>query len=637
LVVTRKTDTLPSDTAPSVTQDGSGVRSLPAVALVVASCLLAWVETGSIDASDWLLYAVLAALLLGVIALTGSVLRPLPAAVAGLALLLAYSGWQAVTIAWSALPALARDDALLTLFYAVVTAIGLLSVRSRLDRAIVVAAVAAGSGALALAMGVVLRFGGRPEDYFGDQRLTYPVSYTNGAAAMFLIGFWPALVVAARRSLPLVVRGVALGAAAATMSGWLLTQSKGAGIALAISTLAMLVVARDRLRLVLPELIVAAIVGLQFDPLTAPFSADGLLGLRAAARHAGGVLLWTSAVAAVIGFVYALVDRRFELPPRASSLVRRLALALVVVAAIAIPVSFFASVDHPSRYAADKWSAFKHNPSHETATTHFGSLGSNRYDFWRVGLHEFAHHPIGGIGGRGYGPAYLVARHSGETPARAHSFELDALSELGIVGFVLLLGGLVPFFVLVALGAWRGDLASTAAFGTAAYFVVHGSADWLWTIPAVGLPFFLLLGTACASPRGPRLGTVAVAGVATASFLVAFLAFAPPWLSARLTSHALETSSSPAGDLRWARRLDPLSVEPYLVEASVATTPAAALPRLQRAADKEPRAVEVRYQLGLGYLRVHRLAAARRELRAALRLEPGEPSIERALSRIQHR
>jgi hypothetical protein len=618
-------------------QDGFGVRSLPAVVIVVGSCLLAWVETGSIDASDWLLYSVIAALMLGVVVLTGSVLRPHVAAMAGLALLLSYAGWQAVTVAWSALPALARDDVLLTLFYAIVAAIGLLSVRSQLDRAIVVAAVAAGSGVLALAMGAVLRFGARPEDYFGDQRLTYPVSYTNGAAAMFLIGLWPALVLAARRSLPPLVRGLALGAAAATMSGWLLTQSKGAGVALAISTLAMLVVARDRLRLLVPGLIVGVVVGAQFDPLTAPFAANGQLALRADARHAGAVLLWTSAAAAAAGLVYALIDRRLELGPRGLRLVRGLALALVVAAAIAVPVAFFVSVEHPGRYAADKWAAFKHHPTHETATTHFGSLGSNRYDFWRVALHEFTQHPLGGIGGRGFGPAYLIERRSGETPARAHSFELDALSELGIVGFVLLLGGLVPFFVLVTIGAWRGDLTSTAAFGTAAYFVVHGSADWLWTIPAVGLPFFLLLGTACAPSRGPRLGTLPVACVATASFLAATLVFAPPWLSARFSSQALESSSSRAADLRWARRLDPLSVEPYLVEASIAPTPAAALPALLKAAEKEPRAVDVRYQLGIGYLRARRLGAARRELRAALRLEPGEPSIERALSRAQHR
>jgi hypothetical protein len=41
-----------------------GVSALPVVAAVAGGCLLAWVETGSIDAGDWLIYAVFAALLL---------------------------------------------------------------------------------------------------------------------------------------------------------------------------------------------------------------------------------------------------------------------------------------------------------------------------------------------------------------------------------------------------------------------------------------------------------------------------------------------------------------------------------------------------------------------------------------------
>jgi tetratricopeptide (TPR) repeat protein len=163
---------------------------------------------------------------------------------------------------------------------------------------------------------------------------------------------------------------------------------------------------------------------------------------------------------------------------------------------------------------------------------------------------------------------------------------------------------------------------------------VHASADWIWTIPAVGVPFFALLGTACAArePRpAPRL---AGAAVAVGSAAVALVLFAPPWLSATLSSSALDGSSSPDADLRWSRRLDPLSVEPYVVAASLASTPAEAIPPLQKAARKEPRSVDQRFQLGLAYLRANQRAAARRELEAALRLEPGEPSIERALRRV---
>ena len=59
-------------------------------------------------------------------------------------------------------------------------------------------------------------------------------------------------------------------------------------------------------------------------------------------------------------------------------------------------------------------------PRNETTSTHLLTLGSNRYDFWRVAIHQFREHPVGGIGARGFRVAYLGARRSPETPARAH-------------------------------------------------------------------------------------------------------------------------------------------------------------------------------------------------------------------------
>lgn len=432
----------------------------------------------------------------------------------------------------------------------------------------------------------------------------------------------------------MLARAGGLAAAAAVGCGWLMTQSKGGGIALAVSAIVLFGVARERLRLVVPAAIVTALVGSQFSPLTAAYGEGGST-LHNAARHAGTTLLLVTAAAAAAGAAYALLDRQYALPPHARMLAGRLALAAVVVAAVAVPVAFFATVHHPGRFVADKWSAFKHQPEHDTAATHFASLGSNRYDFWRVALDKFERHPVAGIGGRGFGPAYLIARRSGETPARAHSLELDALSELGVVGFLLLVAGLAPLVALVAVGAARGDAPATAALGTTAYFLVHASADWIWTIPAVGLPCFLLLGIGVVPGSQPPLGRRARATIATLAVLAALLAFTPPWLSARLSAQALN-SGSPS-DLRWARRLDSLSVEPYLVRAAIAPAPAAALPPLQAAVRKEPRSADLRFELGLAYERAGRRVAARRALEAALRLEPGEDSIERALKRAGRR
>jgi O-antigen ligase len=612
--------------------DESVARSLPAIALLVLTGVLAWTETGSIEARDWLFYAILASLLLAVVLAAGVAVVPPRAAIVGLGALLLFAVWQSISIAWSPLPSLARDEALLTLFYAAVLAVAILTVRGRAEGLVVTAGVAALGGGLALATAIAVRFGNDPAPYFvGDGRLAWPVTYPNGDAAIFLIGLWPALVLAAERRLPSLLRGLALGAAAAALAGWLLTQSKGGGIGLAASVIVVLAVSPQRLRLLVPTAIAAVLVGPQFRPLTAPYHAG--TDFTSAARHGAFTLFWLAAAAVVAGTAYAVLDRRIEVSARAQRVAGVAVSALALVAMAGAVAAFFTSVDHPRRFASDKWEAFKHLPTDEQAQTHFVSLGSNRYDFWRVALHEFTHHPVAGIGARGFGPAYLVEGRSTETPARAHSVELDALSELGVPGLLLLVVGLGgPLFVCFRRLRLREPTA-TAAFAASAYWIVHASGDWNWTIPALGIPFFVLLGAGAAGRAGALRPVVAWtgAGIAVAA---AVLAFAPPWLSARLSDQALESSSSRESDLRWARRLDPLSVQPYFVEAQTAATPAAAVGPLHKAVDKQPRSAEARYELGLAYARAGRPAEARTQLRLALALSPRAEEIRDALSTL---
>ncbi|MFL5920685.1 MAG: O-antigen ligase family protein [Gaiellaceae bacterium] len=614
-------------------RDAAAARSLPAVALLAATAVLAWAETGSIDAADWLLYAILAALLLALVLAVGVAAVPPRAALVGLGALVLLAVWQAISAAWSPLPSFARDDALLTLFYVAAFAVALLTVRGHTEGLIVIAAVAALGGGLAVATALAIRYGSDPSTYFvGDGRLAWPVTYPNGDAAIFLIGLWPAIVLAAERRLPSLLRGLALGTATGALAAWLLTQSKGGGVGLAASAIVVFAVTPQRLRLLVPAAIAAALVGPQFGPLTAPFNAGN--GFAEVARHGAFTLLWLVAAAIAAGTAYAVLDRRIDVSERTRRIAQVAVAALVVAAAVAAVAAFFASVDHPRGFAADKWDAFKHLPRTEQAQTHFVSLGSNRYDFWRVALLEFRDHPLAGIGARGFGPAYLVEGRSSETPARAHSVELDALSELGVPGLLLLVAGLGGPLVVCFRRLRVREPTATAAFAAAAYWVVHASGDWNWTIPALGLPFFVLLGAGAAGRAGSLRPAVAwaAAGLAVA---VAVLAFAPSWLSARLSGQALESSASRATDLRWARRLDPLSVEPYFVEAQTAPTAAAALSPLRKAVEKEPRSAEARYELGLAYARAGRRRLARAELRQALALSPRAEEIRAALRRVQ--
>jgi hypothetical protein len=615
----------PADRPPSFAGANELVRSLPVVCATAAALTLAWRLDGSILAPDWLPYAIVVALLAATVLFSsaGRISRlPLFSA----ALLAAFGLWTGFSAYWSPSPALARDEFLLTTLYAFSLVLPALTLQTERSRQIALTAVAFALGASAVAIALVASFGASPGSLYADGRLTAPISYVNGQAAFFLIGLWPALAIAARSGSNVLVRAFGLGFAVAMLAGWLSTQSKGGAVAVVISAVVVFAAAPGRLRLLVPALVAVVLVAPQYDGLTAGFGAQGA---DAPARHAGEIALVLFLVGLVLGAAYALVDNRIAVPAR----VRRgaavaVAAGLAIAAGVAI-VQVALRVDEPRDFLSDKWASFKQLPTEETGSSHLLSLGSNRYDFWRVSLDGFAEHPLAGVGGRGFGAEYLEHARSNETPVRAHSLPLDALLETGVVGFALLLG----FFAVAAAGIAmrRGALAGTAALGTLAYFAVHASGDWVWTFPAIGIPVFLVLGIALASggsrPLPPRVALAAGAAVVGAALLL----FAPPWLSGRVTDR-VSAGDAPVSSLDWARRLDPLSLEPLLVEARLASTPAQAVTPLERAVEKEPRNAGVRYLLGLAYLDAGRNEDARAELLEAGRLYPRSDEIRRAIA-----
>jgi len=605
------------------------VRALPVVALLVVMWRLAWSEHGSIAAGDWLVYAVLAAFVLATVLFSGAAVLPARPALVALGLLVAFSAWEALSLAWSPVPSLARDDALLTLLYALVLATPLVTLRSDKERIVALGVLLAGLTLLGLAVALKLRFGAHPLDLYDGGRLNFPIGYANAQPGLLLVGFWPAVVLASQRAAPAAARSLSLGAAVALLAVSLAAQSKGSAFGLAISAIVFFAVFPGRLRSLVPTLLAAGLVGAAFYPLTEPFRARGDAAAGDAIRTVGTTVLWLTAAAIALGLVYALYDRRLELSERARSLAGRVALGVLLVALVGGLAGFFVKVDHPLGFAGDKWRSFRHLPGREQTSTHLLTLGSYRYDFWRVALIEFKRHPLDGVGSRGFATAYLQERRTPETPERAHSLPLEVLSENGLVGFALLAGALAIPFRLVARRAKHAYAA--AALGGAVYWLAHASVDWIWTFPAVGIPFFLALGIGASgddqgglrSPLRWVTGLVAV--------LLALFAFAPPWLSARLVPHATSNPGSAGTDLRWAHRLDPLSPDPLFTEADLATSPAKAIAPLEEAVRMEPRAVEAQYRLAIAYLSAGRHPDARRHLLEALRLDPGDPLILEAL------
>ena len=598
----------------------TAVRVLPSTAIAAASFCLAWFATGSIDAADWLPYAALGGLLVLVVAVSGGARRPGAAELGAIAALVALAGWAAISLSWSAVPSLARDEALLTLFYAVVFLLPLITLTGPSDRVLASAAIALSAPALALGAALVLRFGTDQGDHFyWGRRLSFPISYPNALAAALLIGFWPALVLSADRRRQVLVRSCSLAGATAIAAASLTAQSKGSIAAMIVSCALLFGLSPLRLRLLVPTAAALGLTAVAYRPLTEPFRTGSVGDIR----HAGTTILVLTALGAVAGLVYAVADQRLAVGPRALRFVRLAVGALAVVAATACIAVFFTQVYH-SGWFGDQWRSFKHERPVGQASSHLLQLGSYRYDFWRVALDEFKDHPLAGIGSRGFGPAYLQHRHGPETPARAHSVELDALSELGLVGLVLLACALVLPLIRIVSRMRARDPAATAAFAGAAYWLTHASVDWIWTVPACGVGFFLLLGVGAAAGEEARLGRRARLGVAAAA-VVAVLLFVPPWLSARFTDR---------GDFAAAKALDPLSVDPYRLEASEAASPRAAAKQLEAAVRKEPRVADLRYELGLAYAREHKPRQARAALLEARRLAPGDPQIAAALKRL---
>jgi hypothetical protein len=593
--------------------------------LVAVAWRLAWSVHGSIQAGDWLSYAVLVALVVATVLLSGAGVLPRAPALLALGLLAAYAAWQALSLTWSPLPDLARDEALLTLLYAFAFAMPLVTLRSGADRLVALAVLVGGLALLALAIALKLRLGSHPLDLYESGRLNVPIPYANAQPGMLLVALWPAIVLAARRATPLPLRGLALGAAVALLAVSLAAQSKGSALGLALSAIVFFAASPGRLRALVPAVLALGLTAAAFYPLTEPFRANGDAAVRDAIRSVGTTVLWLTAVAVALGLVYAAVDRRITLSERTRVLTGRAVLATVVLVVVGAVAGFLVSVNHPVGFFGDKWRSFKHLPGREQTSTHLLSLGSNRYDFWRVALVEFKRHPLDGTGAHGFPVAYLQQRRSPETPERDHSLPLEALSEGGIVGFALLAGALGLALALVATRLRRASAA--AALGGAVYWLGHSSVDWIWTFAAVGIPFFLLLGIGAAGDDRGRLRPRLRRPAGALAVVLALLAFAPPWIAARLVAHAEDNPAAAAGDLRWAHRLDPLSLDPLLVKADLAPDPASSIPPLEDAVRMQPRAVEAQYRLGIAYLAAHRRGEARRRLRTALRLDPGDKVI----------
>jgi UDP-GlcNAc:undecaprenyl-phosphate/decaprenyl-phosphate GlcNAc-1-phosphate transferase len=563
--------------------------------------------------------------------------------------------WSLLSTSWARAVEAATVDANRWLAYAALLLLLLVLTRSRRHGALLL--IAAGVGIAAVGGTVLVRMlGSDPNALFVAGRLNLPLGYINGEGCVFAMGCWLSLALAERRQ-PLLA-GVGAAATVAMASLALLSQSRGAAIATFAAVIVVLVVVPGMRRRTLALAVVAAGVAAASGPVLDVYSM-GQTTLSPSVAHsaAGAVLIYSALAGLAWGLISALglaIQRRGNRP---SALLRRAATVLTVVIIAAPVIAGIARLPSIERTVSNQWHAFvdlsvSTTASSTTTQTRLLSGAGNRYDYWRVAWHVFKSHPVAGVGAGNYTAYYFEQRRTEEAIQNPHSIELQTLSELGIVGallLALLVGG-------VGLGAWRLCRSArhstidrtliVAAVGVAFVWLVDTSGDWMHLLPgvtaiALAAAVVLLRGgddtpTATREARPRRLPLRGLAGAAAVAFVL--VVCGASLLRAELVQRFLDSAQSELGshpasailNAQRALRLDGENLNAYYIEAAGQARfdrAAAARSELLAAAHEDPQDFVTWVLLGDLEVRLRDFRSAQRFYGTARTLDPNDPAV----------
>jgi tetratricopeptide (TPR) repeat protein len=637
--------------------------AVPALAAIVLFVVWATSQAGY-PLTHWAPGALIVPALL-LIALLAAPLRltNIPLAVKlALACLAAYTALSFLSILWAATPGLAWEGANRTLLYLMVFALFALWPGRGASAALLVGVWT--FALIALAVYVAVRVdtatGSSYQALFSGERLSYPVGYPNATAAQWLMAFWPALLLARGNRLPWAVRGLLAAGAVVLADVALLSQSRGSLYSLVPMIVLVFAFVPERLRTFATAVPIALGIGVTAPLVLRVGDRLGSGHSASAATHTAVAAMFLAAllVGVLVGLGGAFESHR-SLSVEQGRALRRVVAAIALGTLIAVLAGGLVAAGNPVTRVRHSWESFEGGYSTTSGGDRLLSgLGSNRYDFYRVALHEFIAHPILGIGVDNYQQSYLRLGRSEETPHYPHSVELRTLTQTGLLGALLAVLGLGA----ALLAGWRamrlerdplGGTVAAAALSGFAYWALHGSFDWFWEFAGLGAPAFALLGIACsfspprsaataenASPtRSPSRLLVPALGIFAT---LAVLSLAAPWLSERqIQSAARIWPKAPLAAyarLEDAAKLNPLSDRAYLVLGSIALRFgdfARAEHAFSRALKRVPDDAYAALELGAIASEAKDRGRALVLLRRAAHLNPRDPLTHEALETVQ--
>lgn len=458
-----------------------------------------------------------------------------------LALLFSLGVWIAASLVWTRSVGLGVLELQRLLVYLTGVGAAAILIRPRTARTLVLG-VFLGTSTVAI-WGLVsyLLTRERPADVFQGAFLHRPLGYANGMAIVTVIALLLALGIFADSTsrLERMSAGVAVVPLASALA---LTGSRAAWGALFVGAGITIALTRTRARTI------TGWVGILLVPAAAVLllSATDPTSSRitgAVADQLGDRLLAAVAVLTALAVVPALlVERRPVANVRRAQRGRlRVALVVTLVAAILVGLAVRAP-----------------------------DLAGDRPTYWSVAVDEFSERPLLGSGAGTYAQVWLERRPVEASVRDAHSIVVEALSELGVVGFVLvsiLLGA--PLVWGVRARCRPLVPAATGAFGA---YAAHACVDWDWEMPAITLAALFCAVALGASADGEdrrhvvgaarRGAAVAVGAVAAALALAGFVGAS----AMEDASRALARGDAYAAErsARRAERWQPWSAEPVL-------------------------------------------------------------------------
>lgn len=599
----------------------------------------------------------------------------------GLGLLAAFAAWSGITLAWSVTPDRTLLEANRAITYLMTAGLGLAAAswwRHAAQRLAIGYLAVAGLIAL-YALGGKIAPGIHLDGLFDLDnteflpRLRAPLDYWNALGLVLLMATPGALAVVVDRDRTPKARLTALALLEILLVTLALTYSRGGVIALVVGTIIFATLSRRGLMVtvVVAMAAVAAVL-----PLIDVFTTHSMTGLNQPLgdRERDGLVLAIILAASLVGLMLAgravlRVEDRLQLSSRAT---RRLAVAVATVVALALfggGAALAASKDGLGGSISREWASFRQvrrdpllDPQH-LITTNAG----NRWTWWNEAAGAWSDRPLEGWGAGSFPVLHHQYRTNALEVQQPHSVPLQLLSETGLAGAILALGGMAALAVVGVRGARRapigamagdaGERLMRAALATAiCAWLLHGLYDWDLDIPGVTIPVLAFMGVLAGrsrsfAPPSPAIGTavrvIALAVITLATSAVALCSIFPAWADSKATGAlALAGAGHPsaagrrqaAGAAELAARLDPLGTKPLLALAAIQQG-AGDLRRsketLRQAARRRPDDSFVWFELARAAVLQRDVPAVREALRHALALNPRDARVRLGVAELE--